>query len=70
MKINVIKDKCWEKRTTVAGLERAIGLSNGTIAKWQTSSPRVDNLKKVADFLGCTVDELLAEGGDGDAERA
>lgn len=61
MNIEIIKDKCWEKRTTVAGLERAVGLANGTIGKWKDSSPRVDTLKKVADFFECSIDELLKE---------
>lgn len=59
MNIDIIRDKCWDKRTTIAGLERAVGLRNGTIGKWKNSNPRIDNLKKVADFFGCTVDELL-----------
>lgn len=66
MNIDIIRDKCWEKRTTIAGLERAVGLHNGTIGKWRKSRPRYDNIKKVADYLGCTIDELVAE----DEEKA
>lgn len=61
MDISKIIDKCWEKRTTIAGLERAVGLSNGTISKWKECSPRLDNVKKVANFLGCTIDELMPD---------
>ena len=59
MNIEVIKDKCWDKHVTVAGLERALGIANGTIGKWKNSNPRINNVQKVANFLGCTVDELL-----------
>jgi transcriptional regulator with XRE-family HTH domain len=66
--INVerITDMCWDKRTTIAGLERTLGFSNGAIAKWKTSNPSVDKVKKVADFFGCSVDELLLP-DDGDS---
>lgn len=64
-----ITDKCWDKRTTVAGLERELGFSNGAISKWKNSNPSVDKVKKVADYFGCSVDELLLDeeiqsGGD------
>ena len=42
-------------------LEKAVGLGNGVIGKWQNSSPRVDSVKLVADFFGVTVDDLLAD---------
>lgn len=54
-----IRRKCAEHGITIAALERDTGIGNGVIARWQTSSPRVDSLKKVADYFGVTVDELL-----------
>lgn len=43
-------------------LEEKADVSTGSICKWGKSvSPTVKNLKKVADILGCTVDELIAE---------
>ena len=53
--------KCKEKGISISGLEKSIGLGNATIRGWSESSPKVENLKKVADFFGCTVDELIAE---------
>ena len=55
-----IKIKCIRKHISVAALEREVGFSNGTIGKWENSSPKIDKLQKVADYFGCTVDELLA----------
>lgn len=52
---------CKAKNMSLAELERAVGLGNGVIGKWGVSSPRVENIKRVADFLGCTVDDLLKE---------
>jgi transcriptional regulator with XRE-family HTH domain len=56
-----IRKLCKDRQTTVAQIEREIGLSNGTISKWASSSPTVNNLKAVADYLGVSMDELLAE---------
>lgn len=61
MLLKNIRKLCQERQTTVAQMEREIGLSNGTISKWATSSPTVNNLKAVADYLGVSMDELLAE---------
>ena len=54
-----ITKMCKERNITIAALERMSGLNNATICKWGKSMPRVDMLKKVADALGCTVDDLL-----------
>ena len=56
-----IKRKCAEVGICLAALERETGIGNGVIAKWKDGAPRVDTLKKVADYFGCTVDELLKE---------
>ena len=38
-----------------------LGVTQQAVAKWETgtSLPRADLLPKLADVLGCTVDELL-----------
>ena len=56
-----IEARCKARGVSVSALEKAVGLGNATIKGWSESSPKVDNLKKVADFFGCTVDELLKE---------
>ena len=52
---------CEKHDTNLSKLEREVGLSNATIRRWKDSSPSVDNLKKVADYFGVTLDELLCE---------
>lgn len=54
-----IKKLCHERGLTISALERELGMGNATIRGWETSSPTVENAKKVADFFGCTVDDLL-----------
>lgn len=44
---------------SVGELEKALGFGNGTIYKWETSSPTVDKIIKVADYLNVSVDYLL-----------
>lgn len=51
---------CTKKPTSIAKLERALGIGNGTIGRWDKSSPSVENVQKVAEYFGVTVDELLS----------
>lgn len=50
---------CSKKPVSIAKLERETGIANGTIRKWDKSSPSVDNVRKVAGYFGVTVDELI-----------
>ena len=54
-----IEKICEEKQTNITKLERECGLANATIRRWKTASPSVDNLLKVADKLGVTLDYLV-----------
>lgn len=50
-----------QKGMSQAQLANTLGLDRSTIAKWETgtSMPRANLLPKLAELLGCTVDELL-----------
>lgn len=61
MIISNIRAICEKRGITIQRLEKETGIGNGSVARWGTSSPRVENLKKVADYLSVTVDELLKE---------
>lgn len=56
-----IAELCKAKGVAVSEVERTVGLSNGLIRKWDDISPRVDSLKKVADYFGIKVDDLLTD---------
>lgn len=45
--------------SSIAELERTLGISNGTINKWDKSNPSPATLGRVADYFGVTVDYLL-----------
>ena len=61
MLLTNIRRLCSEKPVSIAKLERATGIGNGTISRWDTSSPSIENVQKVAEFFGVTVDELLSD---------
>ena len=50
---------CLSKNINIAKLEKEIGLGNGTIGRWKTVSPTVENIQKVANYFGVTVDSLI-----------
>lgn len=54
-----IKSLCADKKVTFAEVERKTGISNGQIRRWDSSSPKIDNVRKVADYFNVTTDYLL-----------
>ena len=50
---------CKARGMSIAELERATGLGNGVIRKWDQASPTVRTVMAVADYLGTTVSDLL-----------
>lgn len=45
--------------TNFKQIEETIGIGNGNIRRWDTSSPRVSTFLKVADLLNVSTDYLL-----------
>ena len=56
-----IERLCRERKISIAALEREAGIGNGVIRRWGELNPRVDLLKRVADRLEVSVDDLLKE---------
>lgn len=54
-----IKRLCRERGISLAELEQACGLGTRSTYKWGESAPSVERVKRVADYFGVTVDELL-----------
>ena len=59
MIVENIKRLCEEHHTSLWALEKATGIGNGVIARWDKATPRIDGLQKVANYFRVTVDELL-----------
>lgn len=56
-----IKKLAVEMNTSIAELERTLGLANGTISKWNNVSPNSESLYKVAKFFNLTMEDLMKE---------
>lgn len=54
-----IKAIALEQSLSIRALERKAGLSQGTINKWHTSMPTVENLVRVATALDVPLEKLL-----------
>lgn len=54
-RVKALADK---KHLSIAELERTVGISNGQIRRWDKSSPKLENLSKVADYFNVTTDYL------------
>ncbi|WP_242223700.1 helix-turn-helix transcriptional regulator [Bacillus cereus group sp. BfR-BA-01380] len=57
--VNTIKSLCAQRKTTISALERELEFGNGTIRRWDKTSPSADKLQKVADYFYVTIDSLL-----------
>lgn len=65
-----IKSICESKGMSLRQLEQEAGLALNTISRWEKNKPSIDKVKKVADTLGVTMDELLREEeADGNPEN-
>lgn len=59
--IENIRYLCKESNTSIPKLEKELGFGNGAMYKWDTSSPSIDKLQKVADYFDVSVDYLTGK---------
>lgn len=57
--VSRIQHLCELNKTKLKPLEEQLGLSNGAISKWDSSSPSCDRILKVATYFNVSVDWLL-----------
>ncbi|MDT2643192.1 helix-turn-helix transcriptional regulator [Enterococcus dongliensis] len=55
----IIKELSKEKKLSIRQLEMRFGYSNGYLAKWKKNTPNSDELARLADYFGVSVDYLL-----------
>ena len=53
--VDAIKALCDQHNTTIKSLERSLGFGNGTIARWDESSPAINKVLKVAEYFNVDV---------------
>lgn len=56
-----VKALCEKKGISVWKMEKELGFSNASICKWNENEPGIRKVKKVADYLGVTLEELLED---------
>lgn len=59
-----IKKLANDKGLSLPSLESELGFGNGTILKWDKSTPNADKLAKAADYFHVSVDYLLGREED------
>ena len=57
--VDKVKEACARRGVTVTEVEKAAGLPDNAIYKWDKHSPSIDRVKRVADVLQVTVDQLI-----------
>ena len=54
-----VLDLLKKNNMTIYRLEKEMGFGFGTVRAWKRAIPKVDKLKKVADYFGVSVDFLI-----------
>lgn len=60
-----VKARADEMNISIAELEKRAEIANGTIGGWRNGQPYAETLRKVADVLGCTVNDIQDEAKEG-----
>lgn len=53
-----------ERKISIRKLEEDLDYGNGTIRRWETNSPGIDKVEKVADYFDVSTDYLLGRAND------
>ncbi|MCI8284981.1 MAG: helix-turn-helix transcriptional regulator [Firmicutes bacterium] len=56
-----IKRLCEMKGVNIRNLEKSIGMGNGVIGRWRIYEPKISGIKKVANYFGVPIEELLKD---------
>ncbi|HEL1804163.1 TPA: helix-turn-helix domain-containing protein [Streptococcus suis] len=56
-----IKEVAQTRKVSIYRIERDLEFSNGSLRKWNDSTPSVISLKKVADYLSVNIEDLLGD---------
>lgn len=62
MLFSKIQHLCIDRKVSITKVEKECGLANATIRRWESASPTAENLSRVADYFGVSVDYLLGRG--------
>lgn len=54
-----VREASKEKKISINQMEKDLGFSRSYISKFRTIAPSIENLQKIADYLGISIDYLL-----------
>lgn len=54
-----VSKRAADKGISINSLEDKAGIAKGSVYKWNTVSPTIRNISKVAKVLECSVDDLI-----------
>ncbi len=54
-----VKSICQKRGVSVWKMEHDLGFPNSSVRKWNENEPGIRKVKKVADYLGVTIEQLL-----------
>lgn len=57
--IEKIRALCNAMGITIAELERSLNISNGAISKWDKSKPSAENILKISEYFGLSMEYFL-----------
>lgn len=57
--VEKIRTLARQRDLSLPQLEQELGLGNGTISRWRSSSPNTEKLQKIADYFQVSMDYLL-----------
>ncbi|HFI0134824.1 TPA: helix-turn-helix domain-containing protein [Streptococcus suis] len=56
-----IKEVAKSRQVSIYRIERDLEFSNGSLRKWNDSKPSAISLKKVADYLSVSIEDILED---------
>lgn len=59
--VSKIKELCTKNKTSIKALEKELGFGNGTIRRWDTSTPSVERIVMVANRFNVSVAYLTGD---------
>ncbi|MGE4215402.1 MAG: helix-turn-helix domain-containing protein [Anaerotignaceae bacterium] len=56
-----VRDLCKKNSIKPANLEKILKFGNGTLSRWDSSSPSIDKIQKVANYFNVSIDYLVGQ---------
>ncbi|MHB8132421.1 MAG: helix-turn-helix domain-containing protein [Mobilitalea sp.] len=57
--VNRIQNLCKANNTSLSRLGLELGLGKSSISRWNTNTPSIDKIQKIAEYFDASVDYLL-----------